>query len=200
MQDTLHWRKEEARAVLLKRRDALIKETVKDWGETIQESVRRLPLFQGARIIMFYAPFRNEVETEGLIKEALAAGKRVVFPVADKVNRELVARQIMRYPDDLTPGAYNILEPLSSCPVIAAKEVDLIFVPGAAFDPQGYRLGYGGGYYDRFLPRTKGISIGLAYHFQLLVTVFPEEHDWPVNFVVTEDVTIETNAEARRRK
>ncbi|MEW6173298.1 MAG: 5-formyltetrahydrofolate cyclo-ligase [Bacillota bacterium] len=199
MEDALHSKKEEIRASILKHRDALLKEMVKASGEAIQKSARRLPIFQSARLIMFYAPFRNEVETETLVKEALAAGKRVAFPVAEKEKKELIAREIMRYPDDLAPGAFNISEPRPSCPVVAPEDLDLIFVPGVAFDPQGYRLGYGGGYYDRFLPRTRAISIGLAYHFQLLVTVFPEDHDWPVDFVISEDVTIETNAEEKRR-
>jgi 5-formyltetrahydrofolate cyclo-ligase len=140
------------------------------------------------------------VDTGGLIKAALLAGKRVALPVTDTRRKEIYPRIVIRYPEDLTAGPFGIAEPRSSCPVAEPGEIDLIVVPGVAFDAKGFRLGYGEGYYDRFLPLTNGVSVGIAYNFQLVNTVFPEEHDWPVDFVVTEESTIETGAGASRRK
>jgi 5-formyltetrahydrofolate cyclo-ligase len=148
---------------------------------------------------MAYAPVRNEVETGGLIEKALSAGKRVALPVTETSRKVIYPRIITRYPEDLVPGPFGIAEPCPFCPVAAAEEVDLIIVPGVAFDARGFRLGYGEGYYDRFFPLTSGVSIGIAYSFQLVDTVFPEEHDWPVDFVITEEITIETGAGANRR-
>ncbi|MCL6559079.1 MAG: 5-formyltetrahydrofolate cyclo-ligase [Firmicutes bacterium] len=187
------------RTALLMRRNALSEEEVSAASEAIQARVERLAAFHKAKIIMAYASFRNEVKTEELIKSALEAGKQVAFPVTDIRRKEIYPRFIRRYPEDLETGAYGIQEPKPFCPVAVPEELDLILVPGIAFDPQGFRLGSGEGYYDRFLPRARGISVGLAYSFQLQDTVFPEAHDWPVDFVITEDMTIETAAGAKKR-
>lgn len=187
------------RAALLMRRNTLSEEEVSAASEAIRIRVERLPAFYRAEMIMAYASFRNEVKTEELIKSALEAGKRVAFPVTDIRRKEIYPRFIGRYPEDLEIGAYGIREPKPFCSVATPEELDLILVPGIAFDTQGFRLGFGEGYYDRFLPRARGISIGLAYSFQLQETVFPEAHDWPVDFVVTEDMTIETAAGAKKR-
>jgi 5-formyltetrahydrofolate cyclo-ligase len=184
----------------LRRRVAIPAEHAAVAGKAIQDYVQRLPAFQNAEVVMAYVPIRNEVDTGGLIDAALAAGKHVAFPVTDTRRKEIYPRIVMRYPEDLVAGPFGINEPRPSCPVAAPEEIDLILVPGVAFDAKGFRLGYGEGYYDRFLPLTSGTSIGLAYSFQLVKTVFPEKHDWPVDFIVTEEITIETSAGANRRK
>lgn len=164
-------------------------------GAEIQDRLRRLPVFESARVIMVYAACDNEVQTEGLIVEALRKGKRVALPVTDKEKKEIYARTISKYPEDLIPGAYGILEPKPSCPDVPVKELDLVLLPGVAFDRKGFRLGFGGGYYDRFLSRLSEntITVGLAYRLQVVETVYPEPHDRRVQYIVTEAGVIEVH-------
>jgi 5-formyltetrahydrofolate cyclo-ligase len=186
--------KQALRLALLRRRQILSEGEVVAASAAIQEHVRRLPAFQAAGVVLAYAACRNEVQTDVLVREALTAGKRVAFPVTDPVKKALFVRAINRYPDDLVPGAYGIPEPKPSCPAVAPDELDLVLVPGVAFDWKGFRLGYGGGYYDRFLPqvRESTTTVGLAYRFQVVDTVYPEKHDRRVRFVATEETVIET--------
>lgn len=189
--------KEDLRAALMKLRRELTAGEAAAASMVIQERVRRLPAFQSAGVIMAYAAYRNEVQTEGLITEALKRGARVALPVTDTLKKEIYARVISEYPTDLVPGAYGILEPKPSCPVVSPKEFELVFVPGVAFDPAGFRLGFGGGYYDRLLPRLqeKTVTVGLAYRFQVVETVFPEPHDWRVKYIVTDTGVIKVEQE-----
>ena len=128
-----------------------------------------------------------------LINEALLAGKRVALPVTDINRQEIFMRAVGRYPEDLVPGVFGIPEPREACPAIAPEEIDLVLVPGVAYDINGYRLGYGRGYYDRFLPRLRpgALTVGLAYAFQIVPTVYPEAHDRPVRLIVTEEGIIQ---------
>ncbi|NLC06638.1 MAG: 5-formyltetrahydrofolate cyclo-ligase [Syntrophomonadaceae bacterium] len=156
--------------------------------------------FHKAKAIMAYAPLHNEVDTELLLQAALGQQKQVLLPVAEWENRQLRPVSIKSYPDSLVAGRYGILEPAqdrqSPWPV---EQIDLVIVPGVAFDVQGYRLGYGQGFYDRFLgrlsPRTE--VIGLAYDFQVVETVYPEKHDVIVPMIVTEKGVINTPGSRR---
>ncbi|MEW6574673.1 MAG: 5-formyltetrahydrofolate cyclo-ligase [Bacillota bacterium] len=180
------------RTAVLNTRRTLSNEKAARASIEIQNRVRSLPVFESANTIMAYAACRNEVQTGRLITEALKGDKRVALPVTDTDKKEIYARVITAYPEDLIPGAYGILEPKTSCPVIPPQEFDLVLVPGVAFDPKGFRLGFGGGYYDRFLPRLREdtVTVGLAYGFQVVDTVFPEPHDCRVKYVVTDAAVI----------
>ncbi|MEW6447122.1 MAG: 5-formyltetrahydrofolate cyclo-ligase [Bacillota bacterium] len=183
------------RAAILRIRRALSDEEVQGASAEIQERLRRLPVFQSARVIMAYAACRKEVQTERLITEALERGKRVALPVTDTGKREIYAKEISEYPEDLVPGAYGIFEPKPSCPAVPPQDFDLVLVPGVAFDAKGFRLGFGGGYYDRFLSRLREdtITVGLAYRFQVVDTVFPQSHDRWVHYIITEADTIKVH-------
>jgi len=189
-------RKKELRLTLLRHRQSLTEEEVATASAAVQERVRRLPAFREAGVIMAYIGCRNEVQTADLIREAIALGKRVALPVTDTRKKALHPRVISHYPEDLIPGAFGIPEPKASCPAVAPEELDMVLVPGVAFDREGFRLGYGGGYYDRFLLqiRESAATVGLAYRFQVVDTVYPEKHDRRVRFVVTENGVIEAVA------
>ncbi|MDD2422566.1 MAG: 5-formyltetrahydrofolate cyclo-ligase [Heliobacteriaceae bacterium] len=158
----------------------------------IREQLRRLPVFQKAGTIMVYVDFRQEVATRPLIRRLLREGKQVAVPVCREAGR-LIPAAIKAFPGDLRPGKWGILEPPEDhLDSVDPGELDLVLVPGVAFDRRGNRLGYGAGYYDRFLPllRPGASKIGLAFALQLVEDVFPGAHDVPVDCIVTETEVI----------
>lgn len=185
--------KNDLRLLLFDQRAGLTAAEVAKRSILIVKRLTGLPVFCAARTVMAYVAHRNEVETAQVIREALTQGKRVVLPVTLTREKALSARQIAKFPEDLVPGAYGIPEPKAFCPEVDPAELDLVLVPGIAFDLRGYRLGYGGGYYDRFLPRLRedAVTVGLAYDFQVVPTVYPSPYDQPVKLVVTEERVIE---------
>ncbi len=175
------------RKKMLEMRDALSPDEISQKSFLIQELLFRLQQFQHASLIMFYVSFRSEVTTLKMIELALSLGKKIVVPAVNLIQEELQTFPIGDL-DDLTPGTYGILEPKMRSKPAAPEAIEIVIVPGCAFDLNGFRLGYGVGYYDKFLRQaTASISIGLAYEIQ----VFPEiphvePFDMPVDKIVTE--------------
>ncbi len=138
-----------------------------------------------AQTILLYAGMGGEVDTAPLLSALLRAGKRVALPRCTAAPGEMEARLIG--PDTaLVRHRLGMLEPGEDCPLLPPEALDLILVPGLAFDRRGYRLGQGGGYYDRFLPRCAGKTVALCRERFLLPAVPREEHDRPVDLVLTE--------------
>jgi 5-formyltetrahydrofolate cyclo-ligase len=179
--------KKRLRTRLLRLRETMDAETVRRWSRAVTETLVDLESFRRAGTVFFYLPFRNEVDTWDAIRFAWQAGKRVVVPKTDPKTKTMELYAI--HPDTpLIEGAYGILEPPEEpgrCVIPAA--VDLAVVPGVGFDEKGYRLGYGGGYYDRFFSGAGAgmIRVGVAYPFQMVETVFPEVHDQRMHVVIT---------------
>lgn len=150
-----------------------------------------LPEVRAARRVALYADFRHEVPTSRLGLLLGLAGKIVALPVMDQREKCLRFRQI-DHRHQLAPGPYGIREPGPGCPPIAPDELDLILLPGVGFDRRGFRLGYGGGYYDRFLPYLAAttVTVGLAYSCQVVPILPHGAFDRPVDLVVTEDEVI----------
>ena len=180
-------KKQELRLEMLRLRDALSPAAAARAGAAVTRRVLALPAFRDAGTVMAYLDVRKEVQTRALIRKALASGRRVAVPVTDPERRRLIAAGVSGYPIDLEPGPYGIPQP-KRYEEIPPGELDCILIPGLAYDVRGYRLGFGGGYYDRFLPRVRSdaVLIGLAYDFQLRPTVYPEAHDRAVHLVATE--------------
>jgi 5-formyltetrahydrofolate cyclo-ligase len=191
-------RKRELRAEILEVRKALDAVEVKRASAAIARRVLSLPVFRESCNLLAYVDVRNEVRTAALIQAALGAGKRVALPVTDRERRNLIVARVSVYPEGLEPGGFGIPEP-QRYEEILPRALDCILVPGVAYDYQGYRLGFGGGYYDRFLPQVghHAVLIGLAYDFQVRPTVYPEAHDQQVHFVVTETRTLAFPDQAR---
>lgn len=181
-------KKQELRAELLALRMGLTPEEVRAHSAAITARVRAWPRFQQAKTIMAYADFRNEVQTGAIIKTALESGKMVGLPVADKEEKTMRVIRVEDYPGDLESGAYGIPEPRPGLPEMAADEIDLVLAPGVGFDRDGYRLGFGGGYYDRFfsLVGRSTVKVGLAYDFQVRETIHPDSHDRGVHYIITQ--------------
>jgi 5-formyltetrahydrofolate cyclo-ligase len=136
---------------------------------------------------MVYLSFGSEVDLDGLIRWGWRKGKRIVVPVCRPENRALTACRIDGF-DELETGHYGIRAPKEGLlrPVEGGK-IDVILVPALAFDRRGYRIGYGGGYYDRFLPQAlRAVKIGLAFASQIIAKIPVDGHDLPVDMVVTE--------------
>lgn len=168
-------------------------EVVAEKSARIAEKVKSLPEFAKAGLVMFYLDFRKEVATGELIRYCLDNGKRVVIPITDSKNIRLIPSELKDYPGDLTSGTWGILEPKPDrVRPVEPSELDFVIVPGVSFDDKGNRLGYGGGFYDRFLRQTRPDTVfaALAFELQIRDNVYPEAHDYPVHYVITEDRTI----------
>jgi len=137
--------------------------------------------------VMLYLSMKSEVETEFLLEYLLRAGKQVCAPIVDIQERQLIPRRIQNVKTELVRHCYGMLEPHAACPIVPHARLQLIVVPGIAFDCKGYRLGYGRGFYDRFLPQCpQALAIGLAYQIQLVENTFPQPWDVPVHKIFTE--------------
>lgn len=155
--------------------------------------------FAAARTLLVYLDVRNEVRTRFRLAELLASDRRIVVPYCDGKRLRLVQ---LRDPAELEPGAFGVLEPTAELRARAERrvepaEVDLVIVPGVAFDRRGGRLGHGQGYYDRLLAelRPDAARIGLAFACQIVASVPLETHDVRVDAVVTEDAVYATGLE-----
>ena len=145
--------------------------------------------FKKAKSVCFYVALPTEVDTVPMIRKAIRAGKRVVVPLSDLENKELKLYEIKNPKMDLKKGAFGILEPLPSRTRVAnSKELDLVVVPGVAFDKRDHRLGRGKGFYDRFLGKLnkRTFKIGLGFSFQVVPTIPAEGHDVKMDLVLTD--------------
>lgn len=184
--------KKQLRKKIIEARLELSPEEVTAKSEKIIRKLVSLPVYRQAGTIMTYVAFNNEVETRGLIKHSLAEGKKVYVPVTRTKEKRLVPAEIFGL-EDLVPGTWGILEPKPEClRPRDPRDIDLVVVPGVAFDKEGNRLGYGGGYYDRFLSKLRGdcCFVALCYQLQIRDEVYTEVHDQPVHMVITEEQVI----------
>ena len=156
----------------------------------IKDKLFRAPVFKKAKIVMFYISFEGEVTTEEMIKKAYRLGKIVAVPVC-KGNRITIRPCLLRNKAKVKKGPYGICEPAVK-KYIKLEDLDLVIVPGIAFDKKGNRLGRGKGCYDYFLKRVTGdtASIGLAFDFQILPSLPATAQDVSVDKVISnEDIT-----------
>lgn len=156
-------------------------------SRTIRKTLENTKSFQTAERILFYASKQNEVSTTQWIQDALAAGKKIYLP---KVNNDHLLICPIQSWEDLKEGSFGILEPCENLEPSHPKELDLILVPGLAFDKKGNRMGYGKGFYDRLLKQTKALRIGLAFKEQIVDELPVEDHDEAVDLVITDETII----------
>ena len=171
------------RKQVLAARDGLLPEQRKAKSLEIEERLFSLPEFTAACVVMFFASFRSEVETEPMIRRALASGKRVVLPKV--LGKELALYEIHDFDRDVTPGAWGIPEPAAAT-TAQLGDIDLVIMPGAAFDERGNRVGYGAGFYDKLLSAFRKTTIALAFKTQIVPRVPADLHDVPATMIVTE--------------
>lgn len=141
--------------------------------------------YQRARSVMAYMACRGELSLAPVIDDVLARGKTLLLPRCEAPGM-MTARR-MQSLAQLAPGAYGLIEPGEDCEIVPAEDIDLILVPGTAFDPTGRRLGQGGGYYDRYLAKTRALRVGVCHGFALLERVPAQAHDARMDAVLTPD-------------
>ncbi|PLX86352.1 MAG: 5-formyltetrahydrofolate cyclo-ligase [Desulfuromonas sp.] len=179
--------KRPVRDTLLARRRHSSPQTCLALSLKIQERLLSLHCYAEAGSLALYCAVNNEVATEGLGRSALAAGKQVYYP---RISGSTLAFGRVLSLDQLSPGCFGIPEPPEG-EIVNAAAIDLILVPGVAFDLRGHRLGYGRGYYDRALKEHgSSLAIGLAYDFQLVDSLPVESHDRSLTAVITETRTL----------
>lgn len=177
------------RAHHMELRDSLDAPSREELDQMIFSHLSCVEAFSNAGLVLTYVSYRSEVDTHAIINELLKEGRRVAVPRCDKKTHTMSFLELSSF-DDLEPGAHNILEPKKSL-VKTVAVPDMVgsacLVPGLIFDTRGRRIGYGGGYYDRFLAFYPGEKIGLARNSQICGNGLPqEETDVPLDYVVTE--------------
>ena len=148
--------------------------------------LQSLPNFGSFETILLYHSKDSESPTHEIIAELLAHHRRVALPCADAKTKTMQARRIETLAE-LAPAPFGLLEPVAGrCPRIPPGKIDLIVVPLLAFDESGHRLGYGHGFYDRYLKTAQCTKVGLAYEAQMCGKLPHEAHDVPLDYIVTE--------------
>jgi 5-formyltetrahydrofolate cyclo-ligase len=180
--------KKTIRDEVLEKRDRIPHAIKAEKNLFIRNSLYALHEFIDAKTILFYASFRSEVETHSMIKQALKAGKNLILPKVYKEGHRLLLYELKDL-RELNAGFMGIPEPfVPDERLFAIDDIDLIIIPGAAFDYSGNRLGYGAGYYDSLLAERKRKIpvIALAYEEQIVDSIPSEEHDVRVDMIVTD--------------
>ena len=186
--------KQELRRKISKARDQLSKNERALKSRSIKMNILSQTEYINSQVIFCYFSFKSEVETFEIIKEGLNDNKKVCVPIIDRLSLKMFASELTDIDNTLQQGYYGILEPkekhIKECPI---EEIDLVFLPGLAFDCKGYRLGYGKGFYDKFLQNkpSKLFLIGLAYELQVVKFLPAGSEDIPVNKIITEDRVID---------
>lgn len=172
--------KKEVRQLIRQRQEQQSGRKLTPFSRLIMSAVEELEEFQTARTVALYWSLAEEVETHEAVRR-WSQSKQIVLPVMRGDELELAPFTGER---DLVARNFNVYEP-SSTQRIAPSEVDLLIIPGMAFDRQGGRLGHGKGFYDRLLKHSPGYKVGICYDFQLLDVVPTDVHDIPMDCVIT---------------
>ncbi|MBI5489676.1 MAG: 5-formyltetrahydrofolate cyclo-ligase [Deltaproteobacteria bacterium] len=170
---------------MIRARDAADAASRDAWSEAIACRLMARPEMNRSRTVHLFAGFGSEVVTLRIVRRLLETGRRPVLPVVRPASWTM-EHAVVSSLDDLAPGFKGILEPAASCPRVAPAEVDLVLVPGVAFDRRCRRLGYGGGFYDRFLAECPAPRVALAFALQIVEEVPCDDCDLPVDLVLTE--------------
>ncbi|MDE5699082.1 MAG: 5-formyltetrahydrofolate cyclo-ligase [Lachnospiraceae bacterium] len=183
--------KSEIRKRILEVRKGLTDEEVAAKSEAIVQKVIKTPEYKEADNILLYADFCREVMTRGIFEDALLHRKRIYFPRVDKLTNTMEFYQVISI-RQLVRGYMDILEPredIRSRYQFQPREDTLAILPGVAFDTSGYRIGYGKGFYDRFLANRRQLStMALAYSCQIIDEIPRDEHDIKMDKIVTEEI------------
>ena len=175
--------KAELRKKILQEMKALSQEQKRAMDRALTERFLHHPFYQEAKNIATYLSFPHEFQTQELIEQALKDGKKVLIPKTYPKGR---MEFVVYNPQQLAKTSFGLLEPQGDLEVVEPSQIDLIHVPGLAFTTEGYRIGYGGGYYDRYLEHFAGHTMSTIYPCQ--VQEFnSENHDIPVQEVLIDE-------------
>ena len=178
--------KAELRKQVLQEMKAISQEQKQAMDQALTDQFLKHPFYQEAKVIATYLSFPHEFQTQGLIEQALKDGKKVLIPKTYPKGR---MDFVVYHPQQLVKTSFGLLEPQGDLEVVDPSQIDLIHVPGLAFTREGYRIGYGGGYYDRYLADFDGATVSTIYACQE-VDFSPASHDIPVQEVLVDESTI----------
>lgn len=181
------------RKQVLSQRDCLSWEQIGRYSNSIAAHLFALPEYQAAKTVMYFLNFGKEVMTLNMVPQTLAHGKRVVAPKTIHQERRMILSEILDVDNDLAPGLWNIPEPKADkLRPLAPQEIDFVVVPGVAFDEKGNRLGYGGGYYDRFFAQLRADVplVAVTFEVQVLAEIPVAPWDRQVDYLITEERVI----------
>ena len=166
-------------------RDSLSLDFIKIASNRIRDNLRKIEYYRQAKTIGAYYSIGSEVQTQDLLQEILNQGKELALPRV--VKDEIVFKKISSF-SDLELGNFSVMEPKERCELV--KKLEIILVPAIALTRDGYRLGYGFGFYDRYLHGKKSKKIALSYAKQVIKTFPHDSHDVNMDCIVTEDEVI----------
>ena len=175
--------KAELRKQVLQEMKAISQEQKQAMDQALTDQFLKHPFYQEAKVIATYLSFPHEFQTQELIEQALKDGKKVLIPKTYPKGR---MDFVVYDPQQLVKTSFGLLEPQGDLEVVDASQIDLIHVPGLAFTMEGYRIGYGGGYYDRYLKHFPGHTLSTIYPCQIRDFI-PEDHDIPVQEVLIDE-------------
>jgi 5-formyltetrahydrofolate cyclo-ligase len=175
------------RSLLLEKRDNTSFDFMKIASEKIQKKIKKINAYRNAQKIGVYYPIGSEVLTQDIIQELLSNGKDVFLPKVIGDNIEF--RKISDF-SSLEKGSFDIMEPKDDCQI--DNNLDVVLVPTVGISPIGVRLGYGHGFYDRFLTEHKTVTISLTLEKQIIKNIPKSEHDVIIDWIVTEDRILKT--------
>jgi 5-formyltetrahydrofolate cyclo-ligase len=184
MPDNSLMSKESLRTRMREVRAGLSPERISVDSGKIADQLFSLAAFTRARVVGCYMALSHEVQTIEIVQQCRRAGKRVCVPARAEDGSYLMAW--LNEGDETVAGPWRIVQPKELRPA-AQREIDLMIVPGLAFDRRARRLGHGGGHYDRLLARSSAFKVGLAFEAQIVGEVPVEPRDVPMDFVVTEE-------------
>jgi 5-formyltetrahydrofolate cyclo-ligase len=191
-------RKGDFRPVYVKVRDSIPREEKEYLDRSVLGHLLGWRIYRDSRCIFCFVSFRSEIDTRGILEAALEGGKTVAVPRVDPRAHEMRAFVIRDPARDLTPGFHGILEPAAFCEEARDDAIELVIAPGLAFTPRGDRIGYGGGFYDRFLKMHYNIINCALTYDRLVVDSLPvKEHDRAVDYLITETGVKQTRSVAR---
>ena len=175
--------KSELRKQVLHEMKAIPREQKQAMDQALTDQFLKHPFYQEAKLIASYLSFPHEFQTQELIEQALKDGKKVLIPKTYPKGR---MDFVVYDPHQLVKTSFGLLEPQGDLEVVDASQIDLIHVPGLVFTTEGYRIGYGGGYYDRYLKHFPGHTLSTIYPCQIQ-DFSPENHDIPVQEVLIDE-------------
>jgi 5-formyltetrahydrofolate cyclo-ligase len=174
--------KSRLRKQLLDARDSLSLDFINITSKQIQDNLRKVDFFRNAKSVGAYYSIGSEVKTQDILQEILKSGKDLALPKV--VKKDLVFKKIKSI-SDLEEGNFSVMEPKDYCEDM--KKIEVIIVPAIALTREGHRLGYGFGYYDRYLSGKKLKTIALSYSKQVIRSFPHSDHDVRIDCIVTED-------------
>ena len=160
-----------------------------DFSSRISRRLFDLQEFEHAKTIAIYLHIGSEVRTREILAQCISRAKRVIIPVTNRMNRRLIFSELRAPEKELDVGNFGILEPMTEfLRPVPLEEAEIVLVPGIAWDLRCYRIGYGGGYYDRSINslHNRVLTVGLGYEFQIVREIPITRYDRPVDKIVTE--------------